>query len=133
MKAGQIIALIKAFGGGGGGGSDLPVTPSTDGTYTLQNTVASGSGALAWGAGDIIVVHDNDTLDKTWQEIHDYLAAGKVVISVFNAGDEVIQYVFVCANSEEDVYKLFAISAVHGSADIGEYDAATADDYPAFV
>lgn len=121
-----------------GGGSDLPADPSTDGTYTLQNTVSSGSGTLAWGAGNIIVVHDNETLDKTWQEIHDYLAAGKVVISVFDelgAGEtgEVIQYVFTRANFEQDVYKLFAISVAQGSPDIAEYDAANADDYPAFV
>lgn len=44
MTTGEVIALIKAFGGSGGGSS----------------------------GGGVLVVHDvNDTLDKTWKEIHD--------------------------------------------------------------
>ena len=44
MNTGEVIALIKAFGGSGGGSS----------------------------GGGVLVVHDVDgTLDKTWQEIHD--------------------------------------------------------------
>lgn len=46
MTTGEVIALIKAFGGGSGGGG------------------SSGGGVL--------VVHDVEgTLDKTWQEIFD--------------------------------------------------------------
>lgn len=42
MTTGEVIALIKAFGGGGSSG------------------------------GGVLVVHDvNGTLDKTWQEIYD--------------------------------------------------------------
>jgi hypothetical protein len=46
MTTGEVIALIKAFGGGSGGGS-------------------SGGGVL------VVNVDENYTFDKTWQEIHD--------------------------------------------------------------
>ena len=56
MTTGEVIALIKAFGSGGGGSS----------------------------GGGVLVVHtDEDThniLDKTWQEIHDAVESGKIVI-----------------------------------------------------
>lgn len=52
MTTGEVIALIKAFGGGGG---------------------SSGSGVL--------VVHDvNGTLDKTWQEIYSAIENGSIPI-----------------------------------------------------
>ena len=67
MNTGEVIALIKAFGGGGG---------------------SSGGGVL--------VVHRNvDTLDKTWQQIHDALLSGGAVLvwpddknvhAIFSAG-----------------------------------------------
>ena len=119
---------------GGGGGADLPSDPSTDGVYSLVNTVSSGSGTLAWGAGDIIVVHDNETLDKTWQEIHDYLVAGKMVIAVFNEELEVVQNIFTGALHNQMGYHLFAIGTDGtGSAIAVQYTATAADDYPAFV
>ena len=50
MTTGEVIALIKAFGGGSGGG---------------------GTG------GGVLVVHDvSGTLDKTWKEIADAASAG---------------------------------------------------------
>lgn len=93
MSLGQIIALIKAFGGGGGGGSSLPTDPASDGTYVLQNTVSSGAGTLSWGSGgggDFVVikttgVQDMDSGDVTIESIDadavpDALAAGKVPV-----------------------------------------------------
>ena len=46
----QIADNTAAGGGGGGGGSDLPSDPSTDGVYSLVNTVSSGAGTLNWAA-----------------------------------------------------------------------------------
>lgn len=40
--AAELIAEANA------GGSNLPDTPGANGTYTLQNTVASGEGTLSW-------------------------------------------------------------------------------------
>ena len=44
MNTGEVIALIKAFGGSGGGSS---------------------------GAGVLVVTDTDGTLDKTWKEIDD--------------------------------------------------------------
>lgn len=53
MTTGEVIALIKAFGGSGGGSS----------------------------GGGVLVVHDVEgTLDKTWQEIHDAMESSLVVV-----------------------------------------------------
>ena len=54
MTTGEVIALIKAFGGSGGGSS----------------------------GGGVLVVHDvHGTLDKTWQEIKD---AGFAILNLEN-------------------------------------------------
>lgn len=53
MAIGETIGLIEALGNGGGGSS----------------------------GGGVLVVHDVDgTLDKTWNEIHDAMLGGGVVI-----------------------------------------------------
>lgn len=55
MSIGQVIALIKAFGGSGGGSS----------------------------GGGVLVVHDVEgTLDKTWQEIWDAAGTGPVYVLI---------------------------------------------------
>lgn len=62
MNIGEVIALIKAFGGSGGGSS----------------------------GGGVLVVHDVDgTLDKTWQEIVNAMASGGAA-KVFVSNEEIL-------------------------------------------
>lgn len=77
-------------GSGGGGGSGLPDTPGTDGTYSLQNTVESGTGTLSWapgGGGGALVVNltidnsKNATADKTAAEIWAAAQSGAVLFT----------------------------------------------------
>lgn len=167
VSLGQVIALIKAMGGSGGGsslpsvsstdngdvltvvngawdkaapsgGSDLPDTPAQDGTYTLQNTVSSGSGTLAWGADMFFELHlDEETwaFDKTWQEIYDALSAGKVgffPMVYYAPEDNTVQanVNFVTLAYQDFAENNFVISGLYSNnlSNIGYAD--TANDYP---
>lgn len=83
MNTGEVIALIKAFGGSGGG--------------------SSGGGVL------VVHIDENLTLDKTWQEIHDAMLSGGAVyvsrnggVSVFTfAGNNGSQYHVDAASGDE--------------------------------
>lgn len=130
MSLGQIIALIKAFGGGGGGGgSSLPTDPASDGTYVLENTVSSGTGTLSWGSGGgggggILIVHDTEgTLDKTYAEIKAALAA--VIVTATNDLWYPVKY------DEDSGYMVTVMGqGFGGSLTVNDYVADTADDYP---
>lgn len=124
---------------GGGGGSDLPVTPSTDGTYTLTNTVSSGTGTLSWGAGDnatLVVVHDVEgQLDKTWQEIFDAVSEGNIVFVSANS-EMFASFLPVLAVMDDTgnagVYSVFVLMADTSTSEmvLAQYIADTANDYP---
>lgn len=56
----------------------------------------SGSGGGGGGGGGALIVHEsNDTLDKTWKEIHDATLTSVVVLV---SGDEVETIIDYCAN-----------------------------------
>ena len=75
------------YSGAGQVASSLPEVDSEDNGKVL--TVVDGAWAAANGGGSgggVLVVTDTDgTLDKTWQEIHDALLIGGVVIDRSNA------------------------------------------------
>ena len=81
----DMYALLMGGGGGGGGGSD----------------------------SSVVVVHEVDeTLDKTWKEIFDAMAAGKLVIVPFSINDEypmVTTYVLTEAmfDPDENDYRVY--------------------------
>ena len=84
---GEIIALAKAFGGSGGGG---------------------GSGVL------VITIEDN-TMDKTWQEIYDAMITTGAVITKGNSALAVIDcYEEDGAYYVDDVNKCYAASSANG-------------------
>ena len=130
------IALIKGLSGnGGGGGSSLPTDPAQDGTYTLQNTVSSGTGTLSWASGGssggVLVVNTTwgdttVTLDKTWQEIHD---AGWGVV---NDVDEQGSYGFITWSgvSGSIVNPTYGVTVAVLVDDPITFSAASASDYP---
>ena len=94
-------------------GTSLPDDPAQDGTYNLQNTVSSGTGTLSWASGSsgggVLVVHEdeNKALDKTWQEIHDAMLQGLVVISSTD-GDN--SFLTVCTQVQNNEVEYFVIS-----------------------
>ena len=56
--------------------------------HWLKDYIGPKASANSGGGGtsDVLVVHDNDnTLDKTWQEIYDAMSSGKIVYVVFNS------------------------------------------------
>lgn len=104
MNTGEVIALIKAFGGSGGG--------------------SSGGGAL--------VVHASDAelpvLDKTWTEIKNAWDGGSIVITV-TAGNDITYLATVPAQYGEDVFVVSFMMS--GTTDTNVYVASSANGYPA--
>lgn len=119
-------------GGGGGGGSGLPDTPSTDGTYALQNTVESGTGTLSWasgGGGGVLLVtltyNENDgtsVCDKTAIEIWNGALNGVVMFKRIDSHTVLFALQGALKNNS-DMYQFTLPS--------GEYLEASSDsDYP---
>ena len=105
MTTGEVIALIKAFGGSGGGG----------------------------GGSSVLVVHASDAelpvLDKTWTEIKDAWDSGSIVITV-TADNDITYLSSVPAQYGEDTFVVsFMIS---GTTDVNVYVATSANGYPAY-
>lgn len=70
MTTGEVIALIKAFGGGGTGGGALVVGITSDGSsYTANKTAAEIYTAMKTGA---VVFSDTD-YDEVWVCTHAYI------------------------------------------------------------
>lgn len=93
----------------------------------LENGVA-GSG------GGVLVVHANDdtgVFDKTWQEIHDALAAGEIVVlpSGSIGGDEAYCTVFSAAVALDAAYGIWTAWQTIGT-DAPFAAADSADGYP---
>ena len=103
MNTGEVIALIKAFGGSGGGSS----------------------------GGGVLVVHMvNGTLDKTWREVYD---AGFCVIAFTANKKDTFLTVATITEGDDKLgipYQISAISNIGGSVGVFNFSADTADDYP---
>ena len=106
--------------------------------YSLLMGGGSGGGG---GGSDIVVVHDNGALDKTWQEIHDAMASGKIIISVFEEETEeesiVSMGVFTGAEPFAGEYICFAIATSIGSdtpeTTVWRYATDNANGYPVYA
>lgn len=114
-------------GSGGGGGSGLPDTPGTDGTYSLQNTVESGTGTLSWApggsSGGALYVHSGvgDALDTTWQDIKDAFDGGRPVI----LAGATLEYLSSISYDDYGYYVTFFTQLGYSA-----YTAETANSYP---
>lgn len=105
MTTGEVIALIKAFGGSGGGSS----------------------------GGGVLVVHetvsgDTHTLDKTWKQIADAVDSGGLpyVVMINETGGNIVKTVHIVDS--------VAIGSGLYIVGLGENGYATADEngYPSF-
>lgn len=124
---------------------ELPATPGSNGTYTLQNTVSSGTGTMSWasggssGGGVLVVNLTDDTTqivaDKTAGEIYEAYLSGKAIIahSVEPLADPYVQdnyftvtVVAYIENVAEQAYGFIM------DRDDNIYYADTANDYPTF-
>ena len=91
-------AIVKnTASGGGGGGSSLPAVTSEDNGDVL--TVVNGAWDKAAPSGGVMIIHldmGTGVADKTWQQVHDALAAGVPVYLLFASTGELGQeYTFV--------------------------------------
>lgn len=101
MNTGEVIALIKAFGGSGGG--------SSGGGVLVVNVTTSGN---------------TMTLDKTWQEIHD---SSVPVFGIVRADVGDVGWAF-CTDIFEDEGD-FVVTCVFGNQS-RDFTAASANGYP---
>lgn len=105
MTTGEVIALIKAFGGSGGGSSSggvLVVTETYDGNHS--------------------------TLNKTWQEIHDAVVGGQMVVFQFTNDDGIF---WNYLSSVESVSGYYAVNVFNsGSLANVNYGTDSANGYP---
>lgn len=104
MNTGETIALIKALGKGGGGGS------SGGGVLVVHETVSG----------------DKHTLDKTWQEIHDFDGIS-VVITDDNTDR---RFNIVSGTSQESLPDLTIYGLYSGEQ---EYSTNSASGYPSYT
>lgn len=81
---------------GGGGGSSLPAVTSADNGDVL--TVVNGAWDKAAPSGGVMIIHldlGTGVTDKTWQQVHDALAAGVPVYMLFSVTEESTEHTFV--------------------------------------
>lgn len=112
--------------GGGGGGSELPAVTSDDDGDVL--TVVEGAWAKAAPSGGVLVVTanpDTETLNHTWQEIHD------AAFPVFVNGEDDEKGWYLCTVYTDNAeYHFRANDVVNG--DIWNYKTDAASGYPVY-
>lgn len=118
-------------GGGGGGGSGIPDTPGTDGTYVLQNTVESGTGAVSWVKPLAVSITDG-VMSSTFGEISDAFRSGRpVIVSMETSGEH--NYSTSCnilavdADEDNEQYRVLFIA---DSGNITQYTTSSRNGYP---
>lgn len=102
MTTGEVIALIKAFGGSGGGSS---------------------------GGGVLVVHYENGVLDKTWQEIHDAVASGQFVVIQSENDDGIFWNYISSVESDSNYYMVIVFWT--GTGNTGELGTNSPTGYPA--
>ena len=94
--------------------------------YT-DSAISGGGG----GGSDVVIVHsdaDTGALDKTWQEIHDALNGGKLVMDIYADGDDVFQTIYTIATTYNEQFAIYAVGA--STQDDPTYVADSKTDYP---
>lgn len=123
--------VTNTAGGGGGGGASLPEVTSEDNGNVL--TVVEGAWAKAAPSGGVLVcmVDAQNTLNHTWQEIHD---APLAVIRRNTGGDgwaeDNLWYIQQIGFYEEDVEWFVSIGLSTGGR--GDFVADSANGYPTY-
>ena len=109
------------------GGGLPPVTASDAGKVLSVNNSGVWVAQTPASGGGVLVLHDvDDTLDKTWQEIHDAFVAGSVRIQ---KGTNIYNVKTVGYSSREGSYGL----ACDEYSSLRAYDTDSASGYPTLV
>ena len=125
----------------GGTGVEIePLEVSEDGTYTAPMGKAfnpvkvSGGGSTGGGVMvvNVAVIEDQPTMDKTWQEINDFIEAGGVVFSPALVDESETSINYVCGLNS-DVFSVYIISfGSDGTGTRVAFTAESADGYPVY-
>jgi hypothetical protein len=105
-----------------------PVWRNEEEIKAIAEMFANMSGGSS--GGGVLVVHrdENDTLDKTWQEIHDAIADGIVVISRVSEKNALSDLILT-ANDNTPNTGYFEVESVGGDI----YAASSANGYPSYT
>lgn len=108
--------------------SELPAVGANDKNKFLHTNESTG--ALEWakggsGGGVLVVTDTNGTLDKTWQEIHDAMLVGYVVI---DDGTNSLCAIGAVADARSGSYKVSTCSL--GGTTLRAYTTDSASGYP---
>jgi hypothetical protein len=96
-------------------------------TAAKMNNIENGIEEASSGGGVLVVhVNENDTFDKTWQEVHDAFSAGVTVIAVNQSG---LQNLIVGDEIGKRDYSVTIAQQDNWSG--GRYNTQSADGYPA--
>lgn len=106
----------------------LPAVTDVDAgkVLTVNNSGVWAAQTPASGGGVLVVTDTDGTLDKTWQEIHDAMLVGGVVLSLGDTRAAIISGVDY--NSRDESYIVSWCNA--GTYQISNYAASSADGYP---
>lgn len=88
----------------------------------LENGVANAGGG---GGAFIVYVGDNDTLDKTWQEIYDAFTSGTIALILAGQGENAMANAVISAGYNE-IAQAYLVGTNGGN-----FSCESADDYPA--
>lgn len=112
----DIESYILGRASAGGGGSSLPAVTAEDNGDVL--TVVNGAWAKAEpsGGGTVVVHVDEETwtLDKTWQELWNALASGKICIVVMPSmnGDAKLAFITTVYPDTHEGVSYYVVNAM---------------------
>ena len=98
----------------------------------MENGIANAGGTLIVGVTVTTDENENEraTMDKTWQEIHDALAAGLRVIIIQSGSDYLVQDTIYHVYFSQDYG--YEVNAMGREGEL-EFYAENPSDYPVFV
>ena len=97
---------------------------------TPQIGDSGGGGGGGGGSSNVLVVTDNaGTLDKTWQEIHDAVEAGQVVVFQQALDNALTLYGFAGIEADTGYYAVYLYN--FGNSTKASYVTNSASGYPA--
>lgn len=125
----------KASGGGSStlsGLTDVNISNPTNGQTLVYNAISGKWENGESAGGGVLVVHDvEETLDKTWQEIHD--ADFAVIKASYNDDGQSLTQPVISVYENDGAYYVAVISWVYeGPIALEQYVADSPSEYPIY-
>ena len=118
------------------GEGDIPPYPQNREEQYLAAIVENGGGGGGSGGGVLVVNEVDGTLDKSWQEIHDAMLSGIVVMpsistteDVYGKYEALYSFGVTCISDVQYEYPEYNTYTI--STENANYVCSTADGYPA--